>query len=139
MFSIIIVICSIATYSDLMDDINELFTALAKSRFRSQFKLSYTDRRYFQDKGIDTIITHARQFIEQRLSAANPKNDGRQTPFKGHPVFTAQHATATCCRGCLAKWHKIPKGRALSEDQIEYIITIIKRWLEIQMSNAKGV
>jgi hypothetical protein len=34
--------------------------------------------------------------------------------MRGHPVFIAQHATATCCRGCLAKWHDIPAGRALT-------------------------
>ena len=28
--------------------------------------------------------------------------DGK-TPMRGHPVFIAQHATATCCRGCLAQ------------------------------------
>jgi hypothetical protein len=47
-------------------------------------------------------------------------NDGKQTPMRGHPVFIAQHATATCCRGCLEKWHAIPHGRALSEQEQRY-------------------
>jgi hypothetical protein len=44
-------------------------------------------------------------------------------------VFVAQHATATCCRGCLEKWHRIPRGQPLSDRQIEYILEVIQRWL----------
>jgi hypothetical protein len=49
--------------------------------------------------------------------------------MRGHPVFVAQHATATCCRGCLAKWHRIPKGRPLSEAEIDYVLAVLRRWL----------
>jgi hypothetical protein len=66
------------------------------------------------------------------LGAASPRNDGKQTPFKGHPVFVAQHATATCCRGCLAKWHGIRKGEALRPAELEHIAAVIERWLRIQ-------
>ena len=44
--------------------------------------------------------------------------DGKQTPMKNHPVFIAQHATATCCRGCLEKWHHIPKEKVFIVDKI---------------------
>lgn len=54
---------------------------------------------------------------------------------KGHPVFFAQHATATCCRGCLEKWHGIEKGRALSEDEQRYVVDVILRWISRQMDN----
>ena len=49
-------------------------------------------------------------------------------------MFIAQHATATCCRGCLAKWHHIPQGEALSEAQQQYIVRVIHHWLVIQMN-----
>jgi hypothetical protein len=49
--------------------------------------------------------------------------------MRNHPVFIAQHATATCCRGCLQKWHQIPKGRALSDREVQYIVAVIERWL----------
>lgn len=45
---------------------------------------------------------HARDFISKRIPAVI-LNDGKQTPMKNHPVFIAQHATASCCRGCLYK------------------------------------
>ncbi|MFV0369470.1 MAG: DUF4186 family protein, partial [Hyphomicrobiaceae bacterium] len=63
------------------------------------------------------------------LAPANPHNDGKQTPMRGHPVFVAQHATGTCCRGCLAKWHGIPARTALSADQQEYVVSVIAHWL----------
>lgn len=69
-----------------------------------------------------------------RLAPAHPANDGKQTPMRGHPVFIAQHATATCCRGCLEKWHQIPQGEPLSEAQQQYIVSVIHYWLVIQMN-----
>ena len=72
--------------------------------------------------------------MSKRLGSANPSNDGKQTPFKGHPVFIAQHATATCCRGCLAKWHGIRKGEALDPTASTHVIAVIERWLRIQSS-----
>ncbi len=120
-----------------MRDMDEVFSGLAGSKFRSGFRLGPQEQQYLQDKGIDTIAAHARQFVEQRLAPAEPKNDGKQTPFHGHPVFTAQHATATCCRGCLAKWHHIPAGEVLSSEQIEYIAAVIRRWIEMQMLDSR--
>jgi hypothetical protein len=49
--------------------------------------------------------------------------------MRGHPVFVAQHATATCCRSCLAKWHAIPVGRQLSDDEQAHVVSAIERWL----------
>ena len=57
-------------------------------------------------------------------------NDGKQTPMRGHPVFIAQHATATCCRECIRKWHKIQPGRELSQVQQEYLVDVIMTWIE---------
>lgn len=108
----------------------DLFLRLSKSKFRSKFKLSVGDKDYIADKGMDTIKSHAIDFIAKRLAPTNPPNDGKQTPMKGHPVFIAQHATATCCRGCLEKWHKIPQGKELSQRQQEYVVKVIMTWIE---------
>ena len=59
--------------------------------------------------------------------------------MRGHPVFIAQHATATCCRGCLAKWHNIPQGVSLSEEQQRYIVAVIYHWLVVQMNPAMRI
>ncbi len=111
----------------------DIFDRLAKSDFRSKFKLKQTDKDYVAQKGLDTIERHAHDFISKRLAPAEIPNDGKQTPMKGHPVFIAQHATACCCRGCLSKWHKIPKGIELTQSQQDYVVGIIMEWIKRQM------
>lgn len=115
-----------------MRDPNELFAALNQSAFRRRFRLGTRERRYLEEKGLDAILHHARQFLVERLAPAHPASDGKQTPMRGHPVFLAQHATATCCRGCLSKWHGIESGRPLTEEEITYAVDVIRRWLVAQ-------
>jgi hypothetical protein len=112
-----------------MRDLDELFANLSESSFRRSFHLQEKERSYLQTKGMDVMLQHAADFIEKRLAPAHPANDGNQTPFRNHPVFVAQHATGTCCRGCLEKWHQIPKGKPLEAVEKQYIITVIERWL----------
>lgn len=104
---------------------DELFNALARSKFRSRQRLSPNDQAYLVARGLDVMATHGRVFIAKRLAPAEPRNDGKQTPYRGHPIFTAQHATGTCCRSCLEKWHHIPKGRELSPDEQEYVVSVL--------------
>lgn len=113
--------------------INNQLQALSKSKFRSSFNLKEKDKEYIKEKGLDKIEEHAYDFITKRLAPKDIPNDGKQTPMKGHPVFIAEHATATCCRGCLYKWHKIRKGKDLSEKEIKYVVDIIMEWINRQM------
>lgn len=107
-----------------------ILDSLNKSKFRSSFSLKEKDIQYINTKGMDVIKSHAYDFINKRLASAIIPNDGKQTPMHGHPVFIAQHATATCCRGCLYKWHKIKPGENLSEEQINYIVDVIIEWIK---------
>ncbi len=113
-------------------DVDRIFLRLVRSDFRAKQKLRAEEARYFLDKGLTEILAHARQFVIELLADAQPENDGKQTPMRGHPVFVAQHATATCCRGCLMKWHGIAAGHELSDDDVEYIVTVVDRWLCLQ-------
>ena len=106
-----------------------LWKRLSQSKFRSSFSLKANDRSYVSEKGMEKVREHACDFIRKRLAPAEIPNDGKQTPMRGHPVFVAQHATATCCRGCLEKWHRIPKGRELTEAEQEYIVNVIMEWI----------
>ena len=112
-----------------MRDLDQVFEALAKSPFRRSFRLRGSDLNYLQSKGLPAILQHAQDFIAKRLAPAEIANDGKQTPFRGHPVFVAQHATATCCRGCLQKWHRIPAGKSLDAEECAYVLRILERWL----------
>lgn len=106
-----------------------LAARLERSRFRRRFSLGEREAAYLRERGAETIRAHARDFVQPRLAPASPAKDGRQTPWRGHPVFIAQHATATCCRKCLARWHGIPPGRPLADDEIGYAIDVIMAWL----------
>jgi predicted Fe-S protein YdhL (DUF1289 family) len=112
-----------------MRNLDDLFTALARSRFRSKFRLGPAEIKDLHRHGLAAILGHAAGFIDERLSPAEPEKDGRQTPWRGHPVFIAQHATATCCRGCLAKWHGIPAGVELNQEQKAHVLKVLERWL----------
>ena len=122
-----------ATSPEESEKIRERLVALSTSRFRKSFRLGMKERQYIRDKGIETIIQHTRDFIRNRLAPAIIPNDGKQTPMRGHPVFLAQHATGTCCRSCLRKWHQIEPGAALTQRQQKYVVAIIMAWIEKQL------
>ncbi len=107
----------------------DMLYKLSKSKFRSSFKLKTKDIDYINEKGFDTIKSHAYDFISKRLAPKVILNDGKQTPMRGHPVFIAQHATATCCRSCLYKWHKINPNKELNCNEINYIVNLIMLWI----------
>lgn len=111
-----------------------LFDALAANEFRARQRLTEKDRRYLVDRGLEAVLAHAADFVDKRLAPAEPRNDGKQTPWRGHPVFTAQHATATCCRGCLEKWHRVERGRELTPEERAYVVRVIGRWLETRLA-----
>lgn len=113
--------------------INNQLQALSKSKFRSGFKLKEKEKEYIKEKGMDTIESHAYDFITKRLAPKEIINDGKQTPMKGHPVFIAQHATATCCRGCLYKWHQIRKEKELTQKEFKYVVDLIMEWIKRQL------
>lgn len=111
---------------------------LSHSKFRSGFHLRKYMITYIDEKGLSIIEEHAFQFIRKNLAPEVIEKDGKQTPMKGHPVFIAQHACACCCRGCLEKWHSIPKGRPLEEREITYLVALIMEWIKKEYANAKG-
>lgn len=115
-----------------MENIETIIDKLSKSKFRSSFKLKEKDIDYINKKGMEEIEKHAYKFIIERLAGDIILNDGKQTPMKGHPVFIAEHATATCCRNCLFKWHHIPQNRKLTEEEIQYIVSVIMTWIKKQ-------
>ena len=115
-----------------MRTLEEVFSKLPRSRFRMRFRLDARDQAYLREKGLEVVLSHGRDFIAQRLAPADPLNDGKQTPMRGHPVFVAQHATATCCRSCLAKWHGIAAGAPLGAEEQAHVVGAIERWLRAQ-------
>ncbi len=120
------------------EQLERMLEKLACSKFRSSFHLKEKDILYLEKKGYQEIKRHAYQFIKERLAPKNPINDGKQTPMRGHPVFISEHATATCCRSCLYKWHHISKNKELSENEINYIVSIIMLWITKEYQKNKN-
>ena len=100
----------------------------------SKFTLGDAEREYISERGMEIIRLHILDFVKKRLQPANPRNDGRQTPAKGHPVFIAQHATATNSRLSMNEVHGVPLGKPLDDDQVEWTVEVISRWLNEQMA-----
>lgn len=121
-----------------MQTIAQALEKLKRSQFRAGFHLSEKDKTYVKEKGMETIRTHAQDFVRQRLSPAVIPNDGKQTPMRGHPVFLAQHACACCCRGCLEKWYRVPRGRQLTPSQQERIVNLLMEWIRREMERDEG-
>ena len=111
-------------------DLDARLDRIGRHHFRARFHLRGRDRAVVDLRGLTTVRQHAEDLIGKRLAPAEPRNDGRQTPYRGHPVFVAQHATATCCRTCLSRWHDIPAGHELDEAERTYVVDVICRWIE---------
>ena len=114
-------------------DIDARLDRLARQPFRAKFHLRGPERATAELRGPRAIRAHAADLVAVRLAPAEPVKDGRQTPYRGHPVFVAQHATATCCRSCLERWHEIPKGRDLTPQEQTYVVTVILTWIRREL------
>ncbi|MEU6283250.1 DUF4186 domain-containing protein [Streptomyces sp. NPDC047028] len=119
--------------------LDERLDTIAREPFRARFHLRGRDLATARLKGAATLRWHAYDLLAVRLAPAEPRKDGRQTPYRGHPVFVAQHATATCCRGCLQRRHGIPKGRELTRAELVYAVDVICRWIEREVTGAGGL
>lgn len=115
-----------------MQDAGRFLKRFETSRFRMKFDLDDTDHRVVATQGWPGIRRHAMEILTKRLAPSQPHRDGKQTPWRGHPVFKAQHATGACCRSCLKKWHGISKDRALTPLEIETITDILCAWIEMK-------
>lgn len=116
-----------------MIDLDEAFRRLARSSFRRRFRLQGRELAHLQMWGLPRVMKEAEELIRKRVAPAQIANDGRQTPWRNHPVFVAQHATATCCRGCIDKTYEIAKGHQLEREELVLILGAIERWLQAQL------
>ena len=113
-----------------MNNIDYKLYSLSKSKFRSSFHLNKKMKEYVKEKGLVKIKKDAYEIINKRIKPSEILNDGKQTPMKQvHPVFIAQHACACCCRGCLFKWHNIEKGKELNQNELDYIVELLMKWI----------
>ncbi len=115
-------------------DWRKLLEKVAKCDYRAEIDLGAEDIEYINSRGFDMMIKHAQDFVERRLGPARPRNEGKQTPLKGHPLFLAQHATGSDSRRALSEYHGIAEGKELSRQQIDYVTDVVLRWLEERLA-----
>lgn len=112
---------------------DDAFAKLARSKFRSRFKLAADDLAYINRVGLETIRRHAEDFVREKLGPAEPRNDGKQIPMRGHPIFKAMHGSAMCCRGCMEKWWHVKRGIPLTDEQRAKAVDFLMAWVERRM------
>ncbi len=115
--------------------------AIGREPFRARFHLRPPEFEFVAQRGMEVVRRHAADLVGRRIASASPARDGKQTPWGGHPVFRAQHATGTCCRSCLQRTHGIAKGHELSDREQAYVVDVICRWIELECDGrrAEGV
>jgi 16S rRNA G966 N2-methylase RsmD len=103
------------------------------STFRAGIHLTEAERAELKAIGIAGAAGQSRPLLAARLGPAEPPHEGRQTPWHGYPTFPAQHATATCCRACLAKHHEIAAGAPLSDAQLDYLVGCLEHYWQREL------
>jgi len=120
-----------------LKDVKYTFEALRLELIRHHFwhiPLTQKAVNYARRKGRVLLRAATENQIRQLVGGENHPREGIQTPRETSPhanaIHFAQHATASCCRRCLAEWHGIPEGRALSQDEIAYLTALANMYLE---------
>jgi hypothetical protein len=113
--------------------ITSIRAKLDKDGRSAKFTLGDAEVEYIQSRGIDILRLHATDFIQKRIAPAEPKNDGHQTPTKGHPVFIAQHACGCNDRNAVETFFSLKKGKQLSEKEVTLIVDVLISWINDQL------
>lgn len=114
-------------------DVDYTFTSLKFELIRHYFWHVDIDQKAIEGvarKGISKLKEGIKKRILSSVANVEPAFDGRQTPMSGNIIYYGQHATAICCRRCMEEWHGIPRGVALSPEQIDYFTNLIMLYIQ---------
>lgn len=117
------------------NDVNYTFQSLKKELLRHVCWVNNIDERAIQrakQRGILRIKQRAKEIIRKKIGhPAKTRWDNMCTPKQGTEIIHyAQHATATCCRKCLKRWHNVPLDVDLTDSQIEFCVGLIEQFVE---------
>ena len=110
-----------------------LLESLRRELIRHHFWHLSFDRRAMDHaarKGRRNLYAAAERRLRTSVGRATPFRDGTQTPMCENTIYYAQHATASCCRTCIEYWHGIPKGVALDDAEIAYLVNLVIGYLD---------
>ena len=112
-------------------DINYLLATMATEWIRHHFWCEPYDQEALvraRVLGRERLNTWMLRRLATTIGGPADEFDWQGTPYEGHVVFYAQHATATCCRSCIEEWHGIPLNRPLAEREMDYMILLVNRY-----------
>ena|SRR5437016_9363440 len=121
-------------------DTDFTFSAMRLELIRHHFwHIPLTQRaiNYARRKGRALLRDATEKQIRQLIGGPKHPREGFQTPRETSPhanvIHFAQHATASCCRRCLAEWHGIPEGRPLMSDELAYLTELAMRYISARV------
>lgn len=117
-----------------LNDIDHLIKSLKKEYVRYTFwkeKIEPDDINKAKKKGLNQLRNEIKKRIEKSIGPPSNQifRDGTQTPYEGNVIFSAQYATATCCRKCVEEWYDIDRNEPLTKNEKEYFETIILKFI----------
>jgi hypothetical protein len=117
-------------------DVQHTFEALRLELVRHFFwhvPLTPKAINHARRKGKAALGTFANGQLRRLVGAPHHPLEGRQTPretsVNANVIHFAQHATACCCRKCIAEWHGIPEGAALTDADLLYFTTLVMSYV----------
>lgn len=122
-----------------LTDIDHTFAALQTEAIRHYFwHVPFGEKAlaYARRAGQEALRARATRRIRSRIGRAEPFRDGTQTPIRpdrADALDYAMHAVAACCRTCANYWHGIPKGRPLTDNEIDYLAELARRYLDARL------
>jgi Domain of unknown function (DUF4186) len=114
-------------------DVDFTFDQLKHEMIRHSFWHREIDEKAINHalrKGRILLAEASLKRILQSVGGSKPFHDGYQTPYSGNVIYYAQHAVAACCRKCIEYWHGIPAGRELTEKEVDYLQSLVARYME---------
>ena len=120
-----------------MRDLDDLFSALAKSAFRSRFHLRPKERACLAEKTLPVVLVHGRKFVEERL-----RRPSRKTTAGRRRCGATRSSSPSMRRppAAVAAWKNgIPSCAAerLTDEEIHFVLKVLARWLAEE--NREGV
>jgi ribosomal protein L34E len=123
-------------------DVEKTFNYLRHECVRHVYWCRDFDQRainYALRRGKIELLKRAEHRIRVYMSKPAHLYGKLGTSWEKNPIHYAQHATATCCRECIEKWHGVPSGDTLNEEQIIYFTKLVIRYLEERFPNLPDV
>jgi uncharacterized protein DUF4186 len=128
---------------DLLD-VQYTFEALRLEMIRHHFwhtPLSQRAINHAKRKGRAALRSFANGQLRRLVGGERHPREGYQTARETSPsanaIHFAQHATACCCRKCIAEWHAIPLNRALTDDELAYFTDLVMRYVDERIPELK--